>query len=91
MNVKTKIIGVLCLLFALVSFIDAIDPGGLSIQLIHVRPFLFPLFCVMLGWIELHGREKKFDVKDSFTHLSAIYTIVVIIILVIAVLLKNNL
>ena len=58
---KTKIIGIFCLLIGVLAFIDSVKRGGLNLGIWHIKPFLFPAFCIGLGWLELHGRENLLD------------------------------
>lgn len=74
---KTKLIGFFLLLIGMLSFWDDMTPGGLRIGLIHLEEFFFPMTCVFIGWLELHGRETSMKSKKH----AHIFTIIIIVII----------
>jgi len=80
---KTKIIGIFCLLVGVLAFVDTVKYGGLNLGTWHLKPFLFPAFCLGLGWIELHGRH---DGARGRYHHSYILTVIAAALIVITLL-----
>lgn len=85
---KTKFLGVFCLLIAIVSFVDAVKNGGLSIGTLHLRPFILPAYCLGMGWIELHGRDKPLQGRCHHSHVLAYLSIAAILLSLFLVLKK---
>lgn len=81
---KIKIIGLFCLFVSLIAFWDAVAPGGITVTGFHIRPFILPVFALVIGWLELHGRESKYHENGHAHGIAIVFALMLLVILLAA-------